>query len=170
MQMRACNLVILGEPGSGKTALIHRLVHNIFEPKYKPTMGANVWKKEYPAYDMVFYIWDVQGVHIPEQILKTYTQNADAYLLVGDATRRRTYSSIEFYWATKIVPKKPVVIIGNKTDVVKNQVIHAKYLFRLEQKLRAKGVFVGYSTIASAKTGFRVNKILQKVGELCLRT
>ncbi|MCX8174552.1 MAG: GTP-binding protein [Thermoplasmata archaeon] len=168
--MKAANVVVLGESGVGKTAIIQRLVTNVFDTQYHSTLGVRVWRKDYTPCEITFYFHDVQGVHMPDALLKTYTGAADAYILVCDAPRRRTASSTEFYWAERIEPKKPVILVENKVDMVKNLVVHAKALFRLEQKMRAKGINVCYSTVTSAKTGFHLSKILQKAGEACLRT
>jgi len=107
---------------------------------------------------------------MPDALLKTYLQGADAYILVCDGTRHSTYSSLELYWAERIEKRRPVILVENKADLVKNLTLHAKHLFRLEQKMRAKGINVCYSTLASAKTGLRVSKIIQKAGEICLKT
>lgn len=168
--MKAANVVVLGEPGVGKTAIIQRLVTNVFEPKYRSTVGVRTWRKDYPIHAITFYFYEVQGIHMPDSLLKNYTEMADAYILVCDAGRRLSYSSIEFYWAEKINRKMPVILVENKSDLIKNLTVHAKHLFRLEQRMRAKGINVCYSTITSAKTGFRLSKILQKAGEACLRT
>ncbi|MEM3413818.1 MAG: GTP-binding protein [Thermoplasmata archaeon] len=167
--MKAANVVVLGEPGVGKTAIIQRIVTNVFEPKYRSTVGVRVFRKDYSPCELTFYFYDVQGVHMPDELLRSYTAAADVYILVSDAVRRRTYTSIEFYWAEKIERSVPVILVENKTDLIKNIVLHAKTIFKMEQRMRSKGINVAYSTITSAKTGFRVSKILQKAGEACLR-
>jgi GTPase SAR1 family protein len=158
-----------GEPGVGKSAILKRITLNVFDQRYLSTKGVQVWQKTYNTLGVQFYLWEIQGRHMPDKIFEAYAGNADAYVLVSDLGRRQTFSSIEFYWCERIDCKKPVIVLGNKTDIVRNLVTQAKAVMRLEHKLRARGVNVCYSTVVSARTGYRINKILEKVGEACLK-
>ncbi|MEM3513374.1 MAG: hypothetical protein QXH13_04285, partial [Thermoplasmata archaeon] len=67
--MKAANVVVLGEAGVGKTALIQRLVSNVFTLGYHATVGVRVSRKDYFPCAISFYFYDVQGVHMPDTLL-----------------------------------------------------------------------------------------------------
>jgi hypothetical protein len=43
-------LVLVGEPGVGKTSLAHRVVHNRFSSKYAPTLHPHFSRRRYPIH------------------------------------------------------------------------------------------------------------------------
>jgi small GTP-binding protein len=56
-------VVVLGDSAVGKTSLITSFVDKTFEEDYKPTLGANIIRKDYNVdNDMVrLILWDLAG-------------------------------------------------------------------------------------------------------------
>ncbi|KAK6020209.1 hypothetical protein OSTOST_14141 [Ostertagia ostertagi] len=59
-------ILVIGDPGTGKTSIIRRFVHDVFTANYKATIGVDfAMKKMILDDDMQVYlqIWDISGKH-----------------------------------------------------------------------------------------------------------
>src|SRR3990172_1773651 len=68
LRLKVC---LLGEPSVGKTSLIRRFVHDLFDDAYVETLGAKVSTKELRvrhrpssvAFHLLLQLWDIAGQH-----------------------------------------------------------------------------------------------------------
>ena len=88
-------VLLLGDPSVGKTSLIRKFVHNMFNDKYISTLGTKVSSKrlifKHPTQDQIFelklMIWDVMGQKEYAMLHRSAYQGAQGALLVCDITR-----------------------------------------------------------------------------------
>jgi len=59
-------IVVLGDSGVGKTSLLNRFVRNTFEPKFKPSIGADffTYELELDGKKVNLQIWDTAGQEV----------------------------------------------------------------------------------------------------------
>lgn len=120
-------IVILGDGAVGKTSLINRFVESSFNEDYKPTLGANIVRKDVNLDNtkVRLIMWDLAGQEKYRVVRSMYFQGCEGALLVYDVTRYHTLDNINNKWLKdykKHVKKKGAyILIGNKTDL-KDQV------------------------------------------------
>ncbi|MFO7990969.1 MAG: GTP-binding protein [Thermoplasmata archaeon] len=116
-------VVLLGDGAVGKTSLVRRYVDNMFSDDYIATIGVNVKKKTLEKYDMTLQLWDIYGQKsvFPGKHSSNYT-GAEAAMVVFDITRLKTFINVKSWISGlyKITGKIPVVLLGNKVDVIKD--------------------------------------------------
>ena len=125
----AFKLILGGDGGVGKTSMVMRFVQGSFADSYKATIGTNIHKKECDFDDLKtkvrFVIWDLAGQAQFARVRRTYTQNAEAGLLVFDTTRRETYDNVK-NWYKEITDGSPnisLILCGNKVDLVDKRTV-----------------------------------------------
>lgn len=149
-------VLLLGDGAVGKTSLIRRFVVDKFSDDYITTIGTKVTKKdlriESPGKntDVTFMIWDVLGQKGYKNIQESSFQGAKGALLVYDVSRIDTLRSVKEYWIphlVEITKPIPLVLVGNKVDLVKDRVHAREDLEDAMEELHVNGF------LSSAKTG-----------------
>jgi small GTP-binding protein len=84
-------IVILGDAAVGKTSLINQYIEQSFEEDYKPTLGANIIRKDVFIDEINasvrLIMWDLAGQEKYNVIRSMYFQGCVGALLVYDVTR-----------------------------------------------------------------------------------
>lgn len=136
-------VVILGDAAVGKTSLISQFVEGSFNEDYKPTLGANIVRKDVNLEKarVRLIMWDLAGQEKYRVVRSMYFQGCEGALLVYDVTRYNTFDSINSKWLRdfkKYVKKKGAyVLIGNKTDLKDQRAIPAERGRELATKIKA---------------------------------
>lgn len=164
-------ILLLGDGGVGKTSLIRRFVLEQYSDEYIMTIGAKISKKGItlgrPPFevDMVMQIWDVFGQRGYGGVHEIAVEGAHGVLLVYDLTREDTRRSVEDYWMPmvwRLAGRIPMVLVGNKLDLIEDRVHAREYLYYLTQKHSSAGI------LTSAKTGERVEEAFRVLAEKAL--
>lgn len=166
-------ILLLGDGGVGKTSLIRRFVVDQYSDNYITTIGTKVSKKDMTLgrppneVDTVLQIWDVLGQKGYGGVQETAVKGAQGVLLVYDLTREESRRSMEEYWMPmvwRLAGRIPMVLVGNKSDILEDRVLAHEYLYYLSQKYNAPGV------MTSAKVGERVEEAFKTLGERVVAT
>lgn len=121
---RFFKIIVLGDGFVGKTAITTQFCEDKFDSDYKMTIGVNFGEKRFRygpenlAY--IFSLWDVAGQERFRILRTEYYAGAQAALLVYDMTNRLTFLDL-YNWIVevqKIVGNIPMVVVGNKLDLV----------------------------------------------------
>lgn len=157
-------LCLLGDGAVGKTSLVRRFVYDVFDDKYLISFGTKVSKKSLAIGDdkVDLMIWDILGQKSHEALHAAYYRGAAGALAVCDFTRPDTMHSLRSWIGSfrSVVGNKPVIILGNKSDLDKE--------FSLED-LRSFGSLVGCDVLeTSAKTGQNVEQAFTDIGKRLL--
>lgn len=150
-------IVLLGDPGVGKSSLITRFVHNRFSASYLMTIGVDILSKQLFVGDdeVLFLISDIGGQERFASVREKFYRGAKGCLLVFDLTRENTLTSLNL-WKKGLDSVEDEVIffvVGNKADLKEQVVISDDETYKLveELKLPKESFF-----ITSAKTGEKV--------------
>ena len=120
---------LLGGFAVGKTSLMRRFVHGVFDERYITTLGVKIDTKTVDLENgtVKLIIWDIEGADpADEEILlvnsrmRAYLQGTDGALLVADGTRPSTIEIARqvHEWFTVEYPGVPVALLLNKSDLV----------------------------------------------------
>lgn len=115
-------IIIIGESGVGKTAILRRLLDNSFSEEAQSTIGVEFESRSMniDGKSVKLQIWDTAGQERFRSIAKAYFRNAHGALLVFDITERRTFDALTT-WITDVhtLCDDNVVLqlIGNKSDM-----------------------------------------------------
>ncbi len=151
-------IVMLGNPGVGKTSLVRKFVHDMFDDKYLSTLGAKPTKKLIKVGDdnLTMMIWDLAGQNF--NLHPAYYAGAKGALLICDLTRKETAEALVNWYASLIerAGDIPVRVLANKSD------LDGDFdMGRLEE--------MGFKSMkTSAKTGDNVDMAFQELAELML--
>ncbi|UYP47973.1 hypothetical protein NEF87_004258 [Candidatus Lokiarchaeum ossiferum] len=157
---------VLGDQAVGKTSLIQQFVTNRYQKEYKPTLGFSISNRTNNLQGLKnkvveFIIWDIAGQKIFHRVRKTYYSGARAAFILYDITRRNTFEERIKYWLEDIrciVHDAPIVIVGNKCDLVEERQVTEE-----EGRLLAKELNCLFIE-TSAKTGENVKDLFSLMG------
>lgn len=123
-------IVVIGDSGVGKTALIQRLTDNKFsqtsatvgvqyQPYICPLTSNNSDEKDSNEKAVQLQIWDTAGQEKYKSISKSYFRNALGAVLVFDITNIQTFENVSM-WLQELRDSCNqnafILLVGNKTD------------------------------------------------------
>lgn len=105
----------------GKTNLVARFVHSMFDDKYRTTVGVKIDKKVLTLEDeeLTLMLWDMAGEEDGAPVKLNQVKDASGYLLVIDGTRAKTLEvarSIQQRVEAEI-GARPFLALINKADL-----------------------------------------------------
>jgi small GTP-binding protein len=167
-------ICLIGDGGVGKTSLIRRFVHDMFDDKYITTIGTKVSRKDlilnYPhrntQVQMNAMIWDIMGQRAFRSLLmEAYFNGANGIIAVCSLTDRDSlFSLLEWIESIqRVVDSVPIVILANKCDLKGFSKFEVDELNNVAGKLNATFVFT------SAKTGENVANAFLELGKRILK-
>jgi len=119
-------VVLLGDSGVGKTALMKQYCEKRFDKPYQATIGADFLQKDMLVGDkaITMQIWDTAGQERFKSLVCKFYRGSDACILVYDVTSKQSFERLKF-WMDEFVqhadikdPKRfPFLIVGNKNDL-----------------------------------------------------
>ena len=118
-------IVVLGDAAVGKTSLINMYIEQSFSEDYKPTLGANIIRKDVHV-DSInasvrLIMWDLAGQEKYNVIRSMYFQGCVGALLVYDLTQYSSFDQIKIKWLEDFKkfsrPDGVYILIGNKSDL-----------------------------------------------------
>jgi small GTP-binding protein len=158
IQKKIC---LLGDFAIGKTSLVRRFVHNLFDDRYMNTIGVNISRKDIAIDDhqiMRLLIWDLSATEKFEKNRSDYLHGTAGALLVCDLTRPDTILRLQSYYIEHLFkhnPKAFVIMVGNKVDLANSDSTTTYQVIKLAEELHAP------HQITSAKTGEGVEAAFQ---------
>ena len=156
-------IITLGESGVGKTSIIKRYVHNIFDTDCLSTIGINFSFKEVERkgkkIQLKFY--DTAGQEKYRSLTKSYYKNAEGVLFVFSLDNQNTFEKIKD-WVDSFIQNQngkdniPRYLIGNKCDLERK--IDEESIEDLKNKLNIKKYFE-----TSAKESIKINEVIEEL-------
>lgn len=155
LQRKVC---LLGAYAVGKTSLIRRYVHTMFDDRYLTTVGVRVDKKvvQAGADEMMMLIWDLAGEDSVMRVDMRRCRGASGLIFVVDGCRLHTLDtalrlSLE---AEEAVGPTARVLLLNKADLAESWEMPPGIRERLQEQ--------GWKVyLTSAKTGTGVEDAFQ---------
>jgi small GTP-binding protein len=161
-------VVAIGDSSVGKTAIINRLMADIFDPEQPTTIGAE-WQlfSHNIGNELVqFQIWDTAGQEKYRSLGPLYYRNAIGAVLVFDVTDRSSFGNLPgWVSAFTTVAGTEVVIIAaaNKCDLEDKRQVSSKEAFDWATSQK----FPLYET--SAKSGQGITALFNALAEEVLK-
>lgn len=162
-------IILLGDPGVGKTSLRKRFMGEGFSSNYLKTLGVDIshFKYEMDSNTYLLSIWDLAGEDMYARVRQNYFMGAKGGFFVLDMTQPLNEHTLE-NWITdiksSIQPEEQfkLSILANKSDLADERVLSSEDIENLittfEQRL-------GYSNIemfeTSALTGTNITEAFQ---------
>ncbi|XP_022670653.1 ras-related protein Rab-32B-like [Varroa destructor] len=118
-------VLVVGDFGVGKTAIVRRYTDGIFSQNYKITIGVDFLIKRlrwHPNKQITLQLWDIAGHERFGSLTRVYYKYATAAVFVYDLTRPATLESI-VKWREDLREKTddktclPTVLLANKCDI-----------------------------------------------------
>jgi len=150
-------VIIIGEPGVGKTSLVKKFVSGRFSRDYRVSIGANLFVKDLilnSDTEVTIQIWDIAGQEKWVKMRHLYYKGAHGALIVGDITRDNTFEQLKEFWnpdLKQFCGTIPKILVVNKVDlepVVSNS----------DVENLAQNIDVGSTIFTSAKNGKNVEE------------
>ena len=117
-------IFFVGTTKVGKTALIHRYIHDTFSEEYEPTQGIDFMSKSADGKKLQF--WDTAGQEKYRAIIPTNVESSSIVAFVYDVTIKDSLTALSRDYlpllANSIEKTSHLLLIGNKTDLPDRQV------------------------------------------------
>jgi Ras-related protein Rab-7A len=118
-------IIVLGDAGVGKTAILNRYVNDRFTQNYRTTVGADFMSKELEIDNraITLQIWDTAGQERFQSLGGAFYRGSDCCILTYDVTSVDSLQNLDT-WRNSFIssanPKEPetfpFVVIANKID------------------------------------------------------
>eukprot|EP01115_Flamella_aegyptia_P005964 TRINITY_DN2509_c0_g1_i4.p1 TRINITY_DN2509_c0_g1~~TRINITY_DN2509_c0_g1_i4.p1 ORF type:complete len:203 (-),score=80.67 TRINITY_DN2509_c0_g1_i4:99-707(-) len=150
-------ILVIGESGVGKSALLLRFAENTFSETFMSTVGVDFKIKKVNVRDKVLklQIWDTAGQERFRTIMASFYRGAHGILLIFDVTDPGSFLKVK-YWLEQIKGHAPestvVLLVGNKIDDAQRRQVDTKEATEFAAKLGLKYIET------SAKDGTNVAK------------
>ena len=113
-------VVLLGDSGVGKSALVMWYTEKVFNPSEVATIGVSTYRKTFTFDDtkVTLTIWDTAGQERFASIGTIHCRNADAVVMCYDITKKRSFENVDKWLSMGSLPDNAlVVLVGCKSDM-----------------------------------------------------
>jgi Ras-related protein Rab-1A len=159
-------IVTVGDSGVGKSCLLTRFVSDVYSDFHVSTIGVD-YKTVVTMVKgklVKLLLWDTAGQERFSVVTGNYYRNADAFVIVYDATERSSFEHVD-HWLNQVRqhhecgPNTIKLLCANKCDLVKEVVVS-------ETEGRAKAQEIGaIFVVTSAKTSGNVDMAFLTVAQ-----
>ena len=155
---------LCGDGAVGKTSLINRYVHNVFDESYLRTIGTKVSKKIVSLqeggddYELNMQIWDIMGQPEFRDLLKdAYFFGASAVVLVCDITRLDTFLNLDEWIGvvSKITGDVPILVYANKADLKDKSEVSDEHLKDFTERHNCQFFYTSAKSGDNVEDGFK---------------
>ncbi len=151
-------LIIFGDGGAGKTSLLNKYFHDLFDFDVELTKGVDFFSKKLKMndQDFEFLLWDLGGQEYYRDLLPGFVSGAHGGILLFDLTRYDSIEKIRGWIELLSIQNFPVLIVGTKDDLLDDQdtSFFDEEIYKIMKEL---DFFCGYLK-TSSKTGHNVKE------------
>ena len=160
-------VVLLGEPGVGKTCIINRFSYDQYYEKTLSSISAQFITKTIDIKNINksirYEIWDTAGQEKFHSLATIFYKDAKVICLVYDITLKESFEKMKSYWYEQEVllnaDGQPIfVVVGNKFDLYEKRQVSDEEALDFAKSIRA--IF----QYTSAKNASGVNELFNNIG------
>jgi len=173
-KLNEIKIILIGEPGAGKTSLLKRLKNNTFNPTNEPpTDGVNIediafgmcdtFKEQTSLRDITGHFWDFGGQEIMNATHQFFLTKRSIYVLVLDARIDKNNASQIRNWVMRIRAtggNSPIIVLANQID------INPGFGFENERELQKEFPQIKHFIKVSCSTNKNINLFKEMLAEL----
>ena len=122
-------VILLGNPGVGKTNIINRYLYDKFEKSSKPTLGSSFGEKtlKKDGYSYSLKIWDTTGQERYNSITKLFIRGSHIVILVYSIDNLASFDSLNnwYNYVKEELQRERFIlaVVGNKRDLFESEVV-----------------------------------------------
>ena len=155
-------IILVGDPGVGKTSILTKFLTNEFQSVYSSTIGVEFKLKDIYVNNNCarLKIWDTCGQEKFRAITRQYFKNSNGVFIVFDLTNKDTIKRLNVWMKDindNITNDFFVFLIGNKVDIKDRDISISE-----EAKQFANNQKINYYEV-SAKTGSGIYNVFEKM-------
>jgi small GTP-binding protein len=119
-------MILLGDPGVGKTSILNRFANQEFSAQYKATIGSDFMSRqlEVDGRTITLQIWDTAGQERFQSLGWQFFRGSDCCILVYDVTNPSSFQSVQ-KWQKDFLSQMELtnpsdfafLLLANKTDL-----------------------------------------------------
>ncbi|KAK4875199.1 hypothetical protein RN001_011621 [Aquatica leii] len=161
-------VIVVGDVSVGKTCIVNRFCHRLFDGNYKATIGVDFEVESFNILGLpvTLHIWDTAGQEKFKCIAQSYYRGAHAIIVAFDFSSLVTLSNCELWLKealdSNLDQKTLVFLVGNKLDLL------SPAAFKNMEEIAmstAKNLSMEYWPVC-AKTGFNVHLLFTRMAGL----
>ena len=139
-------VVLLGEPGVGKTCIINRYSYDQYNDRTVSSISAQFITKTVDFKNINksirYEIWDTAGQEKFHSLAKIFYKDAKVICLVYDITLKESFEKMKSYWYEQEVllnaDGQPIfVVVGNKFDLYEKRQVSDEEALDFAKSIRA---------------------------------
>ena len=160
-------VILVGEPGTGKTSLINVSIGQEFKEESNSTLSSTFVQKKYKKDGKEYNvnIWDTAGQEKYRSLTKIFIKDSKIVIFVYSIDSKPSFEGIKTYWVDTIkeaLGDEPILgMVGNKIDLFMNEEVKES-----EAKEFAKTTGIEFELVTAKENpkGFIefLNKLLDK--------
>ena len=121
-------IIVIGDPGVGKSCLTGRAVKDKFDSQYAPTIGFEFLTYSVKIQDKIIklQIWDTCGQEMYRSLISNFYRNASLAMIVYSIDSKESFLHINTWLKDVKIQSHPdvkIILIGNKSDLVDNRAV-----------------------------------------------
>lgn len=154
-------LVVIGEGGVGKSALSVQFIQGHFVDEYDPTIEDS-YRKEIVIDNesIALDILDTAGQEEYSAMREQYVRSGQGFLIVFSVTSRASFDAVQSLYQLIMRSKNndssfPMVLIGNKADLVSERQVAPEEGIRLANRLELPYIETSAKTQLNVEASFR---------------
>ena len=151
-------IIVIGDPGVGKSCLTGRAVKDIFDEKYVITLGFEFLTYTINIEDKVIklQIWDTCGQEQYKSLISNFYRNASLAMIVYSIDSRDSFIHVNTWLKDVKLQSHPdvkIILIGNKSDLESNRQVSTDEARKYKEENQLL-----YFSETSAKTGLNAKE------------
>ena len=151
-------IIVIGDPGVGKSCLTGRAVKDKFDEKYAPTIGFEFLTYTIQIEDKIIklQIWDTCGQEMYRSLISNFYRNASLAMIVYSIDSRESFIHVNTWLKEVKIQSHPdvkIILIGNKSDLESNRHVSTDEAKKFQEENQLL-----YFSETSAKTGLNAKE------------
>ena len=159
-------IIVIGDPGVGKSCLTGRAVKDKFDMQYAPTIGFEflTYSVKIEGLIVKLQIWDTCGQEMYRSLISNFYRNASLAMMVYSINSRESFAHINT-WLKEVRlqshPDVKIILIGNKNDLEDERAVTYEEAKKYKDENQ-----IFYFEETSAKTGMNAKKVFTEAAKI----